>query len=636
MNFCKFVLCSLTFVAVVALLGYPATAHAQQVPSNVKLGKKIDNIVFQDASGKARALHDYQGKKAIVIVFLSFECPVATSYSPVLADMVKKYEKQGVAFLGFCTGEEDDAAKVARQAEEYKLPFPVFKDKGLVATAALKAEITPEAFVLDHNFVLRYRGRIDSGYVARLKKNQQITQHDLRDALDELLAGKPVSRPATQAIGCRIVQEKVVKRPGKATYYRDVLPILQNHCQGCHRPGEVGPFPLMTYRQASRWAADIKEYTQDRKMPPWKPTAGPAFHGERKLTDKEIATLAEWADSGAPEGDPKDAPPLKQFTEGWQLGKPDLILKPEGEFQLGAGGRDVFRCYVLPTNLKEDAYVTAVEVRPGNTRIVHHALIFIDRTGQARRLEQKEKDREKKDSEVDKGPGYSVSMGVGFLPQGALGGWAPGQMARKLPEDTAWYLPKGSDVVVQLHYHRNGRVEKDQTSIGLYFSRKPVAKRFKGMVIPGRFLFIPPGEERFRVTGRTPPLAQDITLHSVMPHMHMLGREIQVTIHPPDGKPQTLIAIKDWDYNWQETYFLKEPLALKAGTRFEVVAYYDNSAKNPNNPFNPPRTVWVGEQTTNEMCFVFLGATSDKPGRLRFDRGRRAESKDAKPDAAKK
>ena len=208
-------------------------------------------------------------------------------------------------------------------------------------------------------------------------------------------------------------------------------------------------------------------------------------------------------------------------------------------------------------------------------------------------------------------------MGLGFIPKpgdfGGLGGWAPGQLGRHLPEGTGYFLPKGADVVIQMHFHRTGGVEKDKTSIGLYFAKKPVDKPFKSAIIPGSFLFIPPGDAHFPVHGAI-VLQQDMRLHSVMHHMHMLGREAKITVTPPEGKPWTLLAIKDWDYNWQETYFLKQPVDLKAGTKLSVEALYDNTDKNPNNPFRPARAVIVGEQTDNEMCFVFLGGTSDGPG----------------------
>jgi hypothetical protein len=207
-------------------------------------------------------------------------------------------------------------------------------------------------------------------------------------------------------------------------------------------------------------------------------------------------------------------------------------------------------------------------------------------------------------------------MGVGFIPQGGLLGWAPGQMPRFLPEGSGFLLPKNADIVMQVHYHRNGRVEKDKTQLGLYFARKPIQKPYAGSVIAGqgegllgRFFTIPAGAERFHLKGDSWATG-DYTLHSVMPHMHLIGKEIKVTMTPPEGKAQTLIHIKEWDYNWQETYFLKQPLAIKAGTKFHVDAWYDNSAKNPNNPSSPPRNVTFGEQTTNEMCFVFLGGTA--------------------------
>ncbi len=586
-----------------------------------KLNKKIDNLTFKTADGKAVTLYDSKDKKAVVVVFLSFDCPVSNGYAPVLAALHKVYADKGVAFLAINSTDDLDAAALAKQAAEYKYPFPVVKDADRLAADAFKATVVSEAFVLDHNFVLRYRGRIDNAYAARLKKNNQVTKHDLRDALDDLLAGKDVSEPATKAIGCPVVREKATTVTAKVTYYRDVLPIMQAGCQQCHRPGEVGPFALMTYDQAVNWSSDIKEYTQNRKMPPWKPVEGLAFHNDRKLSDKEIEVLAAWADGGTPEGDPKDAPKPRDFIDGWQLGKPDLILTVPEEMTIDAAGKDLFRCYVLPTGLTEDKYVVAVEVRPGNKRVLHHTLNFWDTAGEGRKLEAKAKEGAKPDDK-DHGPGYSVQMGVGFRPTradtfGALSGWAPGQLGRELPEGTGFPLPKGSDVILQAHYHRTGRVEKDQSSIGLYFAKKPIQTPFQGMVIPGRFLWIPAGNDHFTVKGSI-EMEDDCKLYSVMPHMHMLGREVTVTVTPPEAKPFTLVAIKDWDYNWQETYFLKAPIDLKKGTKLAVEAVYDNSAKNPNNPFNPPRIVTFGEQTDNEMLFVFFGATKEGKGRIRF------------------
>src|SRR5262249_51805546 len=255
-----------------------------------------------------------------------------------------------------------------------------------------------------------------------------------------------------------------------------------------------------------------------------------------------LGILAAWADGGTPEGDPKDAPPSRVFPSGWQLGTPDLILSAGDDFILGPSGRDVFRCFVLPTHLDESKYVTAVELRPSNPRVVHHVLLFIDAKEQGRKLElaarEKKSDPDHPDeSKYDRGPGYSVAMGVGFVPQGGLSGWAPGQMPRFLPEGTGYFLPKGADVIMQVHYHRDGKVEKDRTQIGLYFAKKKVDRSFQGGIIAGGqrggvlgrlFFVIPAGEERFHLQGDTYATA-DFTLHTIMPHMHMLGKEVVVT-----------------------------------------------------------------------------------------------------------
>lgn len=594
------------------------TPSSADNPSKEQLGKKIANVSFVDTTGKTIALHDLKGKKAIVVVFLSFECPVSNSYSAILSDMAREFASHDIAFVGLTTNQDETAEQIAKQVKDNNLNFPVGLDKNYAFADALKAGTTPEAFVLDGDCVLRYRGRIDNGYYARLKKSMQVTRHDLHQVLSEIASGRPLSVTATEPIGCPI-RRAAVAAPvvGKVTYYKDVLPILQNNCQQCHRPGEVGPFSLMTYRQAVNWAGDIKDFTQSRRMPPWKVSAGMEFHNERRLSDKEIATLAAWVDANTPEGDPKDAPAAMEFKEGWRLGQPDLVLTMSDEFQLGPNGDDLFRCFVMPTNLTEDKWVTAVEVRPGNPRIVHHSILYIDNKGMGRKLEKAQATNPLKDphkgSEFDKGPGYYGGMGVGFVPAGSLGGWAPGQLPRELPHGSAIFLPKNSDVVMQLHYHRDGRLARDRTQVGIYFAKNKVERRYQGGYMMGFFFSIPKNKDNFVVKG-TIGVTEDMELYDIMPHMHMLGKKIKVTVTPPQGQTQLVFDIPEWDYNWQETYHFKQPLKLKAGARIDLEAVYDNSAKNLNNPFNPPRDVVFGEQTFDEMCFVFFGGVSQRKG----------------------
>jgi peroxiredoxin len=606
---------------VLAVLVRSAAAIAPLTPPLTNIGQPIDNFVLRDAAGKSHGLHDLKESKAIVVVFLSFECPMCSGYAPTLAELARTYAKRGVVFVGVGSDPDVDAAELARQAQEYKLPFAVWPDARGGAADALGARVTPEVFVLDGRFILRYRGRIDDGYLARLRKNERVRRHDLRQALDEVLSGAAVSTPVTEAIGCPLPAAKPAPRAsGAVTFYRDVLPIVQERCQGCHRPGEVGPFALLDYRQAVRWADDIKDSTRSRRMPPWKPVAGREFLDDRRLSDKEIATLSAWVDGGTPAGDPKDAPPPRRFPTGWQLGEPDCVLKVDGDFQLAASGPDVYRCFVLPTRFAEDRYVTAVEVRPGNRRIAHHAILFVDRDHRGRRFQDQQAHRP--DPQGDAGPGYTVPLSFavlpGFLPTGGMSGWAPGLIPRHLPEGTGFYLPRGADIVLQMHYHRNGRVESDRTAIGLHFARKHVDKRVQGMFVPAAFVSIPEGVSHFRVTGSM-RVRQDCHVHAIIPHMHLVGKEIRVTMTPPGGKAQLLVAIDDWDFNWQETYFFRETLAVKAGTRFDIEGTYDNSDRNPANPFHPPQRIFGGLETTNEMCVAFLAATPDVPATLRFD-----------------
>lgn len=585
----------------------------------VKVGEVVADFTLKTADGQAWSLRGLKEPSAVVVVFLSFDCPVSTDYSQSLLDLHATFAPRGVSFVGICPRDEGDAATIAKKAKEYRLPFPVLCDDNLKATQALGAKVTPEAFVLDGKRTLRYRGRIDDGFVARLKKATKVTREDLKFALEAVVAGKAVAVAETEAIGCPVTLPEA-KLVGKVEFHRDVLPILQKHCQECHRPGGVGPFELLNYRQARNWATDIKDYTKDHRMPPWKPVAGPGFRGERRLSAAEIATLAAWVDGGTVAGDPKLGPQPREFTDGWQLGKPDLVLTMP-EFELAATGGDHFRAFVLPTGLTEDKHITAIEVHPGNPRIVHHAVVLLDPGQRGRKQEEAQKKIDELRKPADRGAGYVSPMALELLPSTLLGPWpmigvwTPGQVPGHLPEGTGYYVPKGADLVMQVHYHRSGRVEKDRTSIGLYFAKKQNIRRVEGFTFPGTMLFVPAGAERYKVTGRA-YAPQDMVLHSAFPHMHLIGKEMKVTMTPPDGTPETLIEIKDWDFNWQETYFFQKPIPVKAGTRFDLVAYYDNSAKNPANPFNPPRTIFVGLETNNEMCAILFDATSDRQGRI--------------------
>ncbi len=385
------------------------------------------------------------------------------------------------------------------------------------------------------------------------------------------------------------------------TFNKDIAPILYQNCATCHRPGEVAPFSLLTYHDAAKRAGLLATITAQRVMPPWKPEPGyGSFANERRLSDRQIAVIRDWAKAGAPEGDAKDRPALPAFPEGWEGGQPDKILTMGQKFEVAADGPDQYRCFVLPLNADQDVYLSGIEFRPGNRRVVHHALVYADITGTARKLAAGSPDG-----------GYPCFGGPKFPPSGLLGGWAPG--ATPPPDSAAWsqLIRKGTDVVVQIHYHPSGKPEEDQSALGLKFSGAPTKGR-AGIILSNRRIDIPAGDAHYVVkTAVTVP--RDVELFGITPHAHYLARDMKVTAYLPDGSAKPLIWIKDWDFNWQGQYRYQEPVHLPQGTRIELEYVYDNSENNHHNPSHPPVRVTWGEETRNEMALVFLGVALPSP-----------------------
>jgi mono/diheme cytochrome c family protein len=392
--------------------------------------------------------------------------------------------------------------------------------------------------------------------------------------------------------------------PETVTWSNQIARLVQRECQACHRTGEIAPFPLVTYGDAARQARKIQRMVERRMMPPWKPVPGVAeFIGARRLSDADIALVREWVEAGAPEGDPRDLPPPRVFPSTWTRGTPDVVLAPIAAYDVPASDRDLYRCFVIRTSFPEDRYVSTVEFLPGNRRIVHHVLTYIDTSGTADRL-----------AGSDPALGYDCFGGPGFVPSASgLGGWAPGAPPHVNPEGVGYYLPAGARVVTQVHYHNRGQgADTDLTRVGLTFARAAVDKRARALAVVNRTFVIPAGAARHEVRAvYTVPPSRNFHVLGIAPHMHLLGREMKVTAVYPDGTAVSLIQIDDWDFHWQGTYTFARPIPLPGGTRVELVATFDNSAANRRNPNSPPRDVAWGEQTTDEMCIAFLRVTLD-------------------------
>jgi mono/diheme cytochrome c family protein len=392
--------------------------------------------------------------------------------------------------------------------------------------------------------------------------------------------------------------------PEQVTFTGTIAPILYGHCVECHRTGGAAPFPLLSYEDVVKRGALVADVTKSRYMPPWHAAHGfGEFVGERWLTDRQIAQIADWVERGMPKGDSARMPDLPTFTDGWQLGEPDLVLEMPAGFELPAGGPDVYRNFVLPTGLTEDRWVRAVELRPRARRAVHHALFAYTGGGSL----------SKRDG-ADGQPGFAGSMAVGVLPgpggSGGLGGWAVGARAMSFPDGMEVRLPAGSDFLLQVHFHLTGREETEQSAVGLYFSDTPPTKAGASIELPALFGFgagidIPAGDANYTIRDAF-TLPADVRVHSAYAHAHYLGREMKVDAVLPDGSTTPLLWIRDWDFNWQEFYAYKEPVRLPKGTRLEATLRYDNSSSNPRNPHNPPQRVQWGLESFDEMGTVGL------------------------------
>ncbi len=384
------------------------------------------------------------------------------------------------------------------------------------------------------------------------------------------------------------------------TYNHDIAPILYQNCASCHRPGEVAPFALLTYGDTAKRASQIAAVTAAHVMPPWKAEPGHGdFKDARRLTDDQIAAIAQWAKAGAPEGDPKQKPVPPKFVNGWLVGQPDKVFTTPTKFTVPADGPDQFKCFVIPLNLENTAYVAATEFRPGNRRVVHHALVFVDTNGQGRKLAAGSPDGS-----------YTCFGSPGFAGS-ILGGWAPGTVPTKVAAGYTMPLTKGTDLVLQIHYHPSGKPEVDQSSLGLTFGDPPTKGRSL-LLMGSRKIDIAPGEASY-VVKASRVLPADVNLVGITPHAHYLCRDMKVDAYLPDGTVKPLIWISDWDFNWQGSYRYKQPVSLPKGTRIEMVYTYDNSAANPRNPAHPPVRVTYGEETTNEMGLVFLSLAFPTP-----------------------
>jgi tetratricopeptide (TPR) repeat protein len=413
-------------------------------------------------------------------------------------------------------------------------------------------------------------------------------------------------------------------RDNSVTFSREVAPIIFANCAGCHRPGGSAPFSLLTYADARQRATLIARVTATHVMPPWQPdSAYGELAGDRRLSPDQIAVLTQWAAQGAPEGDPGQTPAAPVFADGWRLGTPDVIVAMTEPFIVPAGGPDVFRNFVLPVPLEGRRFVRALEFRPGNPRVLHHARILLDDSGEVRRLDDE-----------DAAPGFGGMEAPGArFPDGHFLGWAPGR--NPAGETFQWPIEPGTDFVVQMHLTPSGRAEPVQASIGLYLTDDPPAANPLMLRLGSKTIDIPAGKNRYELTDSY-VLPVDVSVLSIYPHAHYLATEMTVSAElpptaassgaTPGGSAQRLLHIPSWNFNWQDEYVYTRPIALPRGTKIVMKYVYDNSGGNPRNPSSPPKRVRFGPDTTDEMGELLLQVLpleAAELSQLRADAGRK-------------
>lgn len=550
-------------------------------PPALELGSAAPRFTFTDTRWLERELDDFGPRDAYAIVFTALDCPVAKRVLPRIAELERTYRARGVQFLAIDVGADDPLVEVAAAAVAQGLEFPVARDFSGDALRALTPERTPEVLVLDRARVLRYRGRFDGAErVAGTlpERPDEPARADLREALDDVLAGREVRVARTPVDGCRVTPPRAIE-PGAAppTWSDGAGAIVVQHCGSCHVAGASGPFALGTWAQARAHAAMIGEVVEQGRMPPWFASRDHGtFANARGLDDAERATILRWVAAGAPEGDPARAPqPPAARDAGWRIGEPDLVLTSLAEQEIPATGRVPYRYVILPHVFVNDTWVQSVEIRPGNARVVHHANL-----------------------------GY-WQIGQSWSDSNFITGHVPGGDPMQLDAGVALRIPAGSVLGLQIHYVPTGTAEKDRPSVGFRFPRETVQQALRFHAIANTRFEIPPGAPAHLVQASR-KFDVDAVGIGMFVHMHLRGRDMDFVAHHPDGSDETLLVVPNYSFDWQTAYVWPTGAQIfPAGTRVECRAHFDNSRFNPFNP-DPAKAVRFGQETTDEMMYGFL------------------------------
>jgi hypothetical protein len=547
----------------------------------MKVGEKVESLTFKDIRYLNRSLTDLEASKGYCLVFLSTECPIAQRYLPRLKELDAEFSPKGVQFVGLYPSQDESMLDVSSHALEAKLPFAIVRDVNQKCAKTLGIDRVPMVVVLNANKELVYRGRIDDQYRFG-GATPKVGRHDLAEALGELVAKKAISVAETPVEGCKLSPWSTPSFDFPVTFHENVEKIMQQRCQNCHHDGAATPFSLVTYDDVKNQGEMIAEVVTDQRMPPWYATPKYGhFQNDPSLSKEERDLVSAWVQAGMPAGDPAKAPaPLSFPKTEWRIGEPDLVVTMKQTHKVQAEGFVPYNYVILPYVFKEDTYVNAIEIRPHNRACVHHCnMAYVN---------------------LLQGKGGRESFITGYVPGGQ-------PMILESAEDIAYKIPKGSSLVLQIHYTTTGKPEKSQISVGFRYAKR-VQKTTHFFVLDPRGFGIEPGNALFELE-ETKVIPKNATLLGMFCHMHVRGRDMTFTAEYPDGKAETLLQIPNYNFEWQLGYECPTPpnqTKIPAGTKIRAVAHYDNSKFNPYNP-DPNREVPYGDQTYDEMFngFVF-------------------------------
>lgn len=542
---------------------------------------RLDDVRESPSDSEASVVEVTAGKHELTVVcFLGTECPLAKLYATRLRELAGEFTE--VQFIGVNSNVQDSVGEVAEYAKRHQLSFPMVKDHENEVADQFEAVRTPEVFVLDEQLAVRYRGRIDDQYMPGVSRKSP-TRNELREAIVELRAGKAVTTPHTEAVGCfigRVKKATTKSASSDVTYCKQVSRILQERCVECHREGEIGPFQLEEYDEVVGWADTILEVIDDGRMPPWH--ANPE-HGEfvnaRLIPKAEKELLQKWVDAGMPYGDAKELPEPAEYTSGWRLdGEPDMIVEMcDTAFEVPADGTVEYQYFVVDPKFEEDKWITGAQIIPGNPSVVHHSIAFV------------------------RPPDGARFRGIGWLTA-----YVPGARNGTFPKDSAVFVPAGSKFVFQQHYTPNGTDQSDITKMGITFADdKDITHEVYTVVGIDQEFEIPPNTADHKVSARVGYLPRDAELLSINPHMHLRGKTFRCFAEQEDGERALLLDVPNYDFNWQHTYRLKHPIPLSQLDKIEFDVTFDNSEANPVNP-DPTEYVSWGDQTWEEMAVAFF------------------------------